>query len=192
MRDTNAWLGRFQNTSGGTVGLAFTGMEAARRRAFRSPWRSSSRARSARRGDRSEPRSQSVLRNSLYVWGSLIGVVLRRLAVGYLGGGTLADRWRGAALLIVVIPSLGVGVLAIPLLDQHVLEAIVSWDPGPRLVRCWPRSFSSAAEHRARGGDTDCDSAPRGRDRAARAHGGRLFSVSTYRSIVGTFLTPSG
>ena len=30
--------------------------------------------------------------NSLYVWGSLIGVVLTGLAIGYWLGGALADR----------------------------------------------------------------------------------------------------
>jgi spermidine synthase len=71
--------------------------------------------------------------NSLFVWGSLIGVVLAGLAVGYWAGGGLADRAPGPALLVGVLGLGGLAVLAIPLLDEPLLEAVVSWDPGPRL-----------------------------------------------------------
>ena len=128
--------------------------------------------------------------NSLYVWGSLIGVVLAGLAAGYWAGGALADRWPTPSLLVVVILSGGAGVLAIPLLDEHVLEWIVSWDPGPRLNPLFasvvlfglpsivlagvtPIAIRLAAVAIARLGRT----------------AGRLFSVSTIGSIVGTFAT---
>jgi spermidine synthase len=71
--------------------------------------------------------------NSLFVWGSLIGVVLAGLAAGYTLGGALADRFPTPALLVGVIGIGGALVLAIPLVDEPVLEAIVRWDPGPRL-----------------------------------------------------------
>ena len=71
--------------------------------------------------------------NSLFVWGSLIGVVLTGLAVGYWAGGALADRLPAPQLLVGVMGLAAVAVLAVPLLDQPVLEAVVSWDPGPRL-----------------------------------------------------------
>jgi spermidine synthase len=128
--------------------------------------------------------------NSLYVWGSLIGVVLAGLAIGYWGGGMLADRWPSPALLLVVILVGGASVLAIPLLDEHVLEAIVSWDPGPRLdplfasvILFGPPSMVLAAV---------TPIAIRLRTVALARLGrtaGRLFSVSTVGSIVGTFLT---
>ena len=70
--------------------------------------------------------------NSLFVWGSLIGIVLAGLAIGYWAGGILADRWPEPRLLAAVM-GLGARVLAIPVLDGPVLEAIVEWDPGPRL-----------------------------------------------------------
>lgn len=128
--------------------------------------------------------------NSLYVWGSLIGVVLAGLAIGYWGGGVLADRWPVPGLLIAVILAGGTSVLAIPLLDQHVLEWIVSWDPGPRLdplvasvALFGPTSIMLA-------GVTPI--AIRLRAVAIARLGrtaGRLFSVSTVGSIAGTFLT---
>jgi predicted membrane-bound spermidine synthase len=71
--------------------------------------------------------------NSLFVWGSLIGVVLAGLALGYALGGALADRYPTAQLLVAVIALGGALVLAIPLVDAPVLEAVVRWDPGPRV-----------------------------------------------------------
>ncbi|MFN2468381.1 MAG: spermidine synthase [Gaiellaceae bacterium] len=128
--------------------------------------------------------------NSLYVWGSLIGVVLAGLSLGYLAGGALADRKPVPGLLISVILAGGGCVLAIPLLDEHVLEAILSWDPGPRLdpllasvALFGPASVVLAAV---------TPIAIRLRAAAIANLGrtaGRLFSVSTVGSIVGTFLT---
>ena len=77
--------------------------------------------------------------NSLYVWGSLIGVVLTGLAIGYWLGGVLADRLPATGLLLGVMGLAALAVLAIPLVDDAVLEAVVGWDAGPRLTHCWPR-----------------------------------------------------
>src|SRR3954454_147964 len=71
--------------------------------------------------------------NSLFVWGALIGVVLAGLAVGYAVGGALADRLPTPALLVSVILLGSAFVLLVPVLDSHVLEFVVSWDPGVRL-----------------------------------------------------------
>lgn len=128
--------------------------------------------------------------NSLFVWGSLIGVVLAGLALGYLVGGALADRWPSPALLISVILAGGASVVAIPLLDEAVLEAILSWDPGARLdpllasvVLFGPTSILLAAVTPV---------AIRLRAVAIAQLGrtaGRLFSISTLGSIAGTFAT---
>jgi spermidine synthase len=128
--------------------------------------------------------------NSLFVWGALIGVVLAGLAVGYWVGGTLADRFPRPELLVAAIVLGAAGVLAIPLLDQTVLEAVVGWDPGPRanpllasvllfgapsvvLASVTPIAVRLCARELARLGRT----------------AGRLFSISTVGSIVGTFAT---
>src|SRR4029078_10357500 len=71
--------------------------------------------------------------SSLYVWGALIGVVLTGLALGYAIGAAAADCWPSPYLLVSAIALGALLVLAIPLVDQWVLERVVSWDPGPRL-----------------------------------------------------------
>jgi spermidine synthase len=128
--------------------------------------------------------------NSLYVWGSLIGVVLAGLAVGYWLGGVLADRLPVTGLLLGVMAIAALSVLAIPLVDDDVLEAVVGWDAGPRLnpllaavILFGPMSVLMACV---------TPIAVRLRARSLARVGrtaGRLFSVSTAGSIAGTLVT---
>ena len=128
--------------------------------------------------------------NSLFVWGALIGVVLTGLAVGYWIGGALADRWPGPGTLVALAAAAAASILAIPLCDHAVLEAVVAWDPGPRLdplvaaiVLFGPPSVLLA-------GVTPV--AVRLATRSLAGVGGtagRLFAVSTAGSIAGTFAT---
>ncbi|MGH3046244.1 MAG: spermidine synthase [Gaiellaceae bacterium] len=128
--------------------------------------------------------------NSLFVWGALIGVVLTGLSVGYWAGGALADRLPSPGLLVSVIAAGAVAVLAVPLVDELVLEAVVGWDVGPRLnpllaavILFGPLSVILAAV---------TPIAVRLRARSLSHLGrtaGRLFSVSTAGSIVGTLAT---
>ncbi|HET9323760.1 MAG TPA: fused MFS/spermidine synthase [Gaiellaceae bacterium] len=128
--------------------------------------------------------------NSLFVWGALIGVVLAGLAVGYWAGGAIADRWPEPRLLAIVMGLGALGVLAVPVLDEPVLEAIVEWDPGPRLnpllaavalfgfpsvvlAGVAPIAVRLGARSLATLGQT----------------AGRLFAISTAGSIAGTFAT---
>jgi spermidine synthase len=128
--------------------------------------------------------------SSLFVWGSLIGVVLAGLSVGYWTGGVLADRFPGPRLLAAAMGLGALLVLAIPLVDEPVLEAIVRWDPGPRLnplvaavalfglpsivfASVTPIAVRLSARSLATVGRTS----------------GRLFAISTAGSIAGTFAT---
>jgi spermidine synthase len=128
--------------------------------------------------------------NSLYVWGSLIGVVLAGLAIGYWLGGVLADRLPATGLLLGVMGLAALSVLAIPFVDDAVLEWVVGWDAGPRLnpliaavILFGPMSVLMACV---------TPIAVRLRARSLARVGrtaGRLFSVSTAGSIVGTLAT---
>src|SRR5690349_14278076 len=106
--------------------------------------------------------------SSLFVWGSLIGIVLTGLAIGYWGGGIVA----------------GVAVLA-----GHLLSWIVSWGPGPRLdpllaaaLLCGPLSIVLAAAS-----PIAVRLAASSLERLGRT-AGRLFSISPAGSIFGTFV----
>jgi spermidine synthase len=128
--------------------------------------------------------------SSLYVWGSLIGVVLSGLAVGYWVGGALSDRWPTPYLFTGTLALGALLVLLVPVLDDRVIDQVVSLDPGPRLnpllasiVLFAPLSIVIAAAT-----PIAVRLAARSLDHLGRT-AGRLFSVSTAGSIVGTFVT---
>jgi spermidine synthase len=128
--------------------------------------------------------------SSLYVWGALIGVVLTGLAVGYWAGGAVADRLPATASLVAVLAA-GAGlVLAIPFLDGRVLEAVVGWDPGPRLDPLLAAAILFGPPSIVLAGVTPIAVRLRASEveRLGRT-AGRLFSVSTVGSIAGTFAT---
>jgi spermidine synthase len=128
--------------------------------------------------------------NSLFVWGALIGVVLAGLALGYWAGGWLADRLPTPSLLAGVMGLGALFVLAIPVLDEPVLEAIVRWDPGPRLNPLLAAIALFGLPSIVLAGVAP--TAVRLRARSLTTLGqtaGRLFAISTAGSIAGTFAT---
>ncbi len=128
--------------------------------------------------------------NSLFVWGALIGVVLAGLSLGYWVGGALADRFPAPLLLVSIIGAAAAAILAIPFVDEPVLEAVVGWNPGPRLNPIVAAVALFGAPSVLLGGATPV--AVRLRARSVTHVGrtaGRLFAVSTAGSIAGTFAT---
>jgi hypothetical protein len=121
--------------------------------------------------------------NSIFVWGSLISVVLAALSLGYWLGGIAADRWPRLSVLATLIAVPGI-IIALPFVypvlnrasrnnmgarwgRTHLILFLVPSVPGsrplPRLqARRWPRWV-----RRRRG----------------------LYAVSTAGSIVGTLMT---
>jgi spermidine synthase len=112
------------------------------------------------------------------------------LSAGYWIGGVLADRFPSPLLLLGVLVVGSGSILLLPVVDDPLLEAIVEWDPGPRLnplvaavVLFGPPSVILA---------TATPIAVRLGARAIETVGktaGRLFAVSTAGSIAGTFAT---
>jgi spermidine synthase len=128
--------------------------------------------------------------NSLFVWGALIGVVLSGLAVGYWVGGTLADRFPRPQLLVAAIALGAAGVLAIPFLDQTVLEAVTGWDPGTRADPLVASVLLFGAPSVVLASVTPIAVRLRAHELSHLGRtAGRLFAVSTVGSIVGTFTT---
>jgi spermidine synthase len=70
--------------------------------------------------------------NSIYVWGSLIGVVLAALAAGYAAGGWAADRWPSIEVLTLLVFCAGLLVAAISLVASPTLAAVWALGLGPR------------------------------------------------------------
>jgi spermidine synthase len=128
--------------------------------------------------------------SSLFVWGALIGVVLAGLSIGYWAGGALADRFPSPYLLLGAIAG-GAGlVLAIPIVDEWVLERVVRWDPGPRLnpLVATIALFGAPSVVLGAVSPMAVRLVTRSLDRLGRT-AGRLFAVSTAGSIAGTFAT---
>jgi len=71
--------------------------------------------------------------NSIYVWGSLIGVFLTALSVGYAVGGRIADRFPSHGLFSGIVFLAGLLTVPIPTLATPVLDAIARADLGPQL-----------------------------------------------------------
>jgi spermidine synthase len=128
--------------------------------------------------------------NSLFVWGAIIGVILAGLAAGYWLGGMAGDRRPVPLLLVATIALGGVIVGLIPVVDSAVIEAVLAWDPGPRLdpLLCALVLFglpslvlSAVGPIAVRLQATSVES--------SGATAGRTFAISTAGSIAGTFAT---
>jgi spermidine synthase len=126
--------------------------------------------------------------NSLFVWGALIGVFLGGLAIGYWLGGALADRIPAPELLATVMGLGAAALLAAPFLDEHVLEAVVAWDPGPRANPVIASILLFGLPSVLLAGVTPIAVRLRARElEKVGSTAGGLFSISTIGSIVGTF-----
>ncbi len=128
--------------------------------------------------------------NSIFVWGSLISVVLAALSLGYWIGGMVADRWPRLAVLGLLIAIPGVMVAILPFGYPSLNRAIAASDLGARLgpmISCLvlflvPSVFLG----------TISPFAVRLQARAVASVGttaGGLYAVSTAGSIAGTLVT---
>jgi spermidine synthase len=70
--------------------------------------------------------------NSIFVWGSLISVVLAALSLGYWLGGMVADRWPRPAVLGGLIALPGVLIALLPFVYPPLNRAIAASDMGAR------------------------------------------------------------
>jgi len=131
-----------------------------------------------------------VFGNSIFVWGSLIGVVLASLSAGYYLGGMLADRRPEIHTLSLLMFLAGLLILAMPELAPPVFDAITGIRLGDRysplvatVVLLGPPSvlLGMVSPYAIR-------LAARTVQKLGKASG-NLYALSTLGSIVGTFLT---
>jgi len=125
---------------------------------------------------------------SLYVWTSLITVTLIALSLGYALGGIYADRSKNADPLFIIILLSGVAVLFIPLIKGAILvltmplglragafsSTLIIFGPSLFLLGCVsPFLIKIAASELKNIGRTV----------------GGFYALSTFGSVIGTFLT---
>jgi MFS family permease len=67
--------------------------------------------------------------SSFYVWVSQIGVILIALALGYVSGGALADRWQQLRFLAWMLMPAGLIIALIPSFAPPLIDAIVQRHP---------------------------------------------------------------
>jgi spermidine synthase len=127
--------------------------------------------------------------NSIFVWGSLIGVFLGALSLGYYLGGKLVDRRPRAGVLAFLLLLAGLAVLAIPYYSEAVNGWIVvnhDWDDRlGSLVACLIYFFVPGALM----GTTSpfvIRLTARSVDRMGQT-AGAVYAISTVGSLVGTF-----
>ena len=124
---------------------------------------------------------------SIFVWGSLIGVFLAALSIGYYFGGRLVDRWPRAALLGFLLLAAGVFVLLLPRYGGAICDRIAVRDYGPRanpLLACLALFFAPGALM-----GVTSPFVIRLTARAIKQVGrtaGVVYAISTVGSIVGT------
>ena len=127
--------------------------------------------------------------NSVYVWGSLIGVFLAALSLGYFLGGRIATRWPSWGPFLAFVLAAGACIYPIPHVASGVLGAIADRDYGPRanpLIGATVLFFLPSVLL-----GTISPYAVRLRARSVEGIGsvaGALYALSTLGSIVGTLL----
>ncbi len=128
--------------------------------------------------------------NSIYVWGSLIGVFLTALSIGYASGGRLADRHPSPGLFAGIVFLAGLLTVPIPLIAAPILESIALADLGPQLNPLAGAIALFVVPSIVMGMVSPF--AVRLRARAVGTMGrtaGNLYAISTVGSIVGTLAT---
>lgn len=129
------------------------------------------------------------LGNSIYVWGSVIAVVMVALSLGYALGGQIADRLGPARALPPAIAAASLATVTAPIVAEAVLPAAAGL--GPRLG-----SLAAAVAIYFVPSILLATVSPMGVKLAAHADvthlgrsAGNLYAVSTAGSIVGTIAT---
>jgi spermidine synthase len=128
--------------------------------------------------------------NSIFVWGSLISVVLAALSLGYWLGGMVADRWPRLSVLGALVAIPGIMIALLPFVYPPFNRTIAAGEMGARLsplISCLvlflvPSLFLG----------TISPFAVRLQARAVASVGttaGGLYAISTAGSIVGTLVT---
>ena len=128
--------------------------------------------------------------DSIFVWGSLIGIVMTSLSIGYFIGGRLADRQPSFTTFSLIILSAGIFTLLIPSSTSLVLEIVSYSGLGERYGPVLSSTLLLAVPTTLLGMVSPY-SIRLATDSLVKVGGisGSLYSISTAGSICGTFFT---
>jgi spermidine synthase len=130
-----------------------------------------------------------VLGNSIFVWGSVISVVMIALSVGYWAGGELADRRDASRVLSPVIAAAGLLTVLAPIVARVTLPRVAGLDPRVGSLLAAALIFYLPALLLATVSPLSVRlAASSGLDHIGRSAGG-LYAISTGGSVVGTLAT---
>ncbi|HIH22495.1 TPA: hypothetical protein HA238_02100 [Candidatus Micrarchaeota archaeon] len=124
---------------------------------------------------------------SLYVWTSLIGVIMFALAIGYYFGGRIADKHRNVDHLSAIFLISALFVIAIPLLSPFMMDFGMKLDPklgsivAALVLFFMPAALMGMVSPYIIRLTTE-------RVEAVGSSSGKIFAISTAGSILGTFL----
>ena len=131
-----------------------------------------------------------VFGSTIYTWGSLIGVILSGLSVGYFLGGKVADEHPRFDKICGIVFSVGLFIVAIPFFASHVVNFTITVLPGtqftPLLATFLLLMFPSVLL-----GFVSPYVIKLGTSTLKRVGNisGNLYSIATVGSIFGTFAT---
>jgi spermidine synthase len=126
----------------------------------------------------------------IYVSGSIIGVFLAALSVGYYLGGRVADRWPRRALFGALILAAGVSAAFIPELKEPLLIVSQDWIADRRWGACLYTLLLFGPSTILLGMVSPFAIRLSGRHLGEMGNvAGRLYALSTFGSIFGTLFT---
>lgn len=127
---------------------------------------------------------------SIFVWGSLIGVFLGALSLGYFLGGALSDRLPRTEVLAGVLTAAGAAVAFIPLVSTPVQTWVIARAPGPQAGPLLSSTLLFFVPSVLMGMVSPYAIKLKTRDLGQVGNmAGRLYGVSTCGSILGTVAT---
>lgn len=128
--------------------------------------------------------------NSIFVWGSLIGVVLAALSAGYYLGGKLADLKPNFQTLSLLIFVAGLWIIGLPALAPPLFDSIIKLEIGDRYSPLLATTLLLGPSSLLLGmvSPYAIRLAARNFEKLGKVSG-NLYALSTLGSIVGTFLT---
>jgi spermidine synthase len=128
------------------------------------------------------------LGTSIYVWTSLIGVILGSLSLGYYWGGYLADKKPDYRIFSILILSSAILTGIIGLIKTPVLDAVIRFIPDIRISAVIAATLLFAPAGTLLGTISPYAIRLRMKDlEHSGATVGRLYAISTVGSIIGTF-----